>query len=110
MHAVADQVVMQAVAAKDSRLPQVTKFRIADRPGRVAMVHRVSSRTGWVRRFHDHVATEIGDLAAIGTLTGMVMGQRLVEDQLGSDDGLDGSFFRRGTVARALAERFLDLV
>ena len=64
-HRVADQVIVQAVAAEHAFLAEVAELGVADRAGRVAVVHRVAATPSRVGRLDDDVAAQVGDLAAI---------------------------------------------
>ena len=64
-HRVAAQVEVQAVAAEHALLAEVAELGVADRAGRVAVVHRVAADAVRVGRLDDDVAAQVGDLAAV---------------------------------------------
>ena len=93
-HRVADQVVVQAIAAQHALFAEVAEFGIADRPGGASVVHGVPARFCWIGRFHDDVAAQVGHLAQIKALAEMLELQRLVQRQRGARNNLDRPLFR----------------
>ena len=71
---------MQAVLAEHAFLTQVSKLGVADRSGRVPVIHHVAPHTVRVGRLDDHVATQIGDLAPARVNGPMIQTQGLVHD------------------------------
>ena len=64
-HRVAAQVVVQGVAAEHVLLAEVAELGVADRAGRVAVVHRVAAHAFGVGRLDDDVAAQVRHLAAV---------------------------------------------
>ncbi len=85
---VADEVVVQAVAAEHALLAEVAELGVADGAGRAAVVHRVAALARGVGRLDDDVAAQVGDLAAIVAASQMLVLQRPVEREPVAVDGL----------------------
>src|SRR5207253_8490361 len=88
-HAVADKMIVQAVSAEHAFLAEMAKFGIANRAGRAAVIHGMAPDAVGVRRFHDDVAAEVGDLAAVLADREMLELQRLVKRDLVASNGSD---------------------
>ena len=65
-------------------LAQVAELGVADRAGRVAVVHRVAADAVGVGRLDDDVAAQVGDLAAVVALAEVVELERAVEGRASS--------------------------
>src|SRR5262249_6588531 len=95
-HRVAYQVIVQAVTAEHALLAEVTELRIADGPGRVAMIHRVPANAVRLGRFDDDVAAEVGHLATIAARAEMVVLERSVERDLRAIHRFDRALLGQG--------------
>src|SRR5262249_47733191 len=93
-HGVADQVVVQAVAAQHAGLAQVAELGVADGPGRVLVIHRMAALSLRIGRLNDDVAAEIGDLAPVKAIPQVPEVERGAQGQLVTVHGLDGPFLR----------------
>src|SRR5262249_48044048 len=71
----------------------MAELGVTDRPGRVAMIHRVAGSDHRIGRFNSDIAAEIGHVAAIDTTARMIEFQRLIESDLGPGDGFDAPLF-----------------
>src|SRR5262249_8342637 len=100
-HGVADQVVVQAVAPQHPVLAQVAELRVTDRAGRATVIHRVAARLVGSAGLDDHIAAQVGDLAAVVAGAEVQELQRLVQLHVAVADAGDDAFFGlRGVLVR----------
>ena len=105
VHRVADQVIVQGIAAQMPLLVEVTELGVADGSGRVCVIHRVPTFPFRISGLNDDTPAQIGHLSSGGAFRLMLKLQRRAEGQLGVADGLDDALFGFGRVL--LARRIL---
>src|SRR5262249_40440771 len=93
-HRVADEGIVQGIAAEDVFLAEMAKLSVADRAGGVAVVPRVAARALRVGGFDDDVAAEVGDLGAVVTGAEMLVVESLVQCNGRALDAFDDALFR----------------
>ncbi len=92
-HGVADEVVVDAVAAEHALLAEMAKLGVADRAGGMAMVHGMAAHAAGVGRLDHDIAAQVGHLAAELRAVGRVLEiERRIQCQRGVTEGADDPF------------------